>query len=1181
MPTCTTEGSKSVKCLACGASDTTTVEPIEALGHTWDTKYTVDKAVTCLSDGQESIKCTVCTAIDPDSVRVIKSAGQHVLEDGYTVAVVPTVFAEGLAIGTCSVCHEEDVEAALDKTEMTLHTYTYTGNKTAEPHFGAANIGDALGDKTFKPGNDLFLEFSVLLNNTTDILNGEAFGLGHIFKDANLTQKVKEFAWFHYRPQWKWCPFKGGFDFSEVKSIPFGPQYQKGTEGDENPNSEYYVVLENYEGWHRFGLQYTQNFYQDASGNVTKHDVTVSVYLDGVLVTEAIMEWSDMFYTAALVDGTLTYTQNPNIASYYAVYYNIASGYIKNEGDPDAYFPFGDFSLTVGDSFAMPVAPVENPESATFTPALGAAPMDATVHFELRYMDDCLAGNHTYTGKFTVDYDATCVEDGQKSYKCEVCGNVKTEAIDALGHDWEDDYTIDIKPTCTTEGQKSKHCSVCDAKDSTEVIDALGHNWSAETTVDIKVTCTTNGQESKKCTVCGEINRDSIVIIEAAGQHVLEEGYTVTTLPTVFAEGVGIGTCSVCHEEDVEAALDKTEMTLHTYTYTGNKTAEPHFGAANIGDALGDKTFKPGNDLFLEFSVLLNNTTDILNGEAFGLGHIFKDANLTQKVKEFAWFHYRPQWKWCPFKGGFDFSEVKSIPFGPQYQKGTEGDENPNSEYYVVLENYEGWHRFGLQYTQNFYQDASGNVTKHDVTVSVYLDGVLVTEAIMEWSDMFYTAALVDGTLTYTQNPNIASYYAVYYNIASGYIKNEGDPDAYFPFGDFSLTVGDSFAMPVAPVENPESATFTPALGAAPMDATVHFELRYMDDCLAGNHTYTGKFTVDYDATCVEDGQKSYKCEVCGNVKTEVIESAGQHVWVDEGAVVTTVPTVFSEGVEASTCSVCGDPVTRSISMTPAITNKYTSNKTQKKYATANIGEVLGDKTFQPGNDLYLEFSVLLNDSTENVSGNGFGWGHIANNGTDLADKNLDKVFSWFYYRVDATWCPFKGGFEFSGAVKDWYNETYGPKYVKEGNKDDYVVIDNYNGWHRFGLQYTQNFYQDANGNVTGHDVTITVYVDGNVVHKMKMDWGAYFYEAKLVNGELVYTPNTNINDYYVVIYNIASGALIDASKPGYFPFADISVSVGDDWVMPVEPVETPTECVFDQDGININTTAHFKVKSN
>ena len=47
---------------------------------------------------------------------------------------------------------------------------------------------------------------------------------------------------------------------------------------------------------------------------------------------------------------------------------------------------------------------------------------------------------------------------------CPVCGDIKQEIIDALGHDYSNEWTIDVMPTDTSDGYKSHHCIRCDAK---------------------------------------------------------------------------------------------------------------------------------------------------------------------------------------------------------------------------------------------------------------------------------------------------------------------------------------------------------------------------------------------------------------------------------------------------------------------------------------------------------------------------------------------------------------------------------------------------------------------------------------------------------------------------------------------------------------------------------------------
>ena len=445
--------------------------------------------------------------------------------------------------------------------------------------------------------------------------------------------------------------------------------------------------------------------------------------------------------------------------------------------------------------------------------------------------------NHTWTAEATVDKAATCTTAGAKSVKCTICGEKKEGSdvvVPALGHEYDDGITVEA--TCVTDGSVTKTCATCGDVDVTPIPSSGEHTWADSATVDVEATCYVDGYKSVKCTACNEIKADSTEIIPAGhywGLATTDVPATCTTdgvktvkcvscgiqqigseeiipafghsdiatviVPTIFSEGRIKGTCSTCGTY-VNEAVGKTEVTLNAYTTT-EKT--PYSETANIGDALGNKTFAPGNDLYLEFSVLLNSTTDNINGEGFGYGHIAKkaDPNASSAIyKEFSWFYYKPSAKWCNFKGGFEFSSTKEFTYGPTWK------EYGTAEDIVVLDNYDGWHRFGVQYTQNVYEN-NGEFT-YDVTVTVYVDGVKISQSIMDWGAMFYSAEVVDGATVYTQNPDVANYYVVCYNIASGHLIADNDPTAYFPFGDISLTVGTDFAKKVNKLDTPVEGTY-------------------------------------------------------------------------------------------------------------------------------------------------------------------------------------------------------------------------------------------------------------------------------------------------------------------------------------------------------------------------------------
>lgn len=109
--------------------------------------------------------------------------------------------------------------------------------------------------------------------------------------------------------------------------------------------------------------------------------------------------------------------------------------------------------------------------------------------------------DHVYTE--TVKKEATCEEAGIKSFACDKCNDIYTEAIEKLAHTYAD-ATCTAPKTCTvcgaTEGEPAAHtfadatcaapktCTVCGATEG----EATGHSFA-------DATC----GAAKTCTVCG------------------------------------------------------------------------------------------------------------------------------------------------------------------------------------------------------------------------------------------------------------------------------------------------------------------------------------------------------------------------------------------------------------------------------------------------------------------------------------------------------------------------------------------------------------------------------------------------------------------------------------------------------------------------------------------------------
>ena len=91
------------------------------------------------------------------------------------------------------------------------------------------------------------------------------------------------------------------------------------------------------------------------------------------------------------------------------------------------------------------------------------------------------AGDHTWNeGEITKE--ATCTQDGVKTYTCENCGETKTETIPAA-HKW-DEGKVTKEPTCTVKGVKTYTCSVC-GKTKTEEIATVAHKYGSDGKCDV------------------------------------------------------------------------------------------------------------------------------------------------------------------------------------------------------------------------------------------------------------------------------------------------------------------------------------------------------------------------------------------------------------------------------------------------------------------------------------------------------------------------------------------------------------------------------------------------------------------------------------------------------------------------------------------------------------------------
>lgn len=209
--------------------------------------------------------------------------------------------------------------------------------------------------------------------------------------------------------------------------------------------------------------------------------------------------------------------------------------------------------------------------------------------YSLEYADHCKPGTATITIKGTGNYtgtcvktfkivckhvfgegvitkEATCKEEGEEEFTCELCDETETKVLPKLEHKAVEDPGKEA--TCTEDGiTAGSHCAECgDVLLEQEVIPAKGHTWD-EGVVKEEATCTKTGSKEFTCTVCGEKKTEeleklphTVVKDEAKESTCTEDGKT---------EG---SHCSVCKE--VLKAQEIIPKTGHVWD-EGKVTKEP------------------------------------------------------------------------------------------------------------------------------------------------------------------------------------------------------------------------------------------------------------------------------------------------------------------------------------------------------------------------------------------------------------------------------------------------------------------------------------------------------------------------------------------------------------------------------------------------------------------------------
>ena len=110
------------------------------------------------------------------------------------------------------------------------------------------------------------------------------------------------------------------------------------------------------------------------------------------------------------------------------------------------------------------------------------------------------------------------------------------------------------------------------------------------------------------------------------------------------------------------------------------------------------------------------------------------------------------------------------------------------------------------------------------------------------------------------------------------------------------------------------------------------------------------------------------------------------------------------------------------------------------------------------------------------------------------------------------------------------------------------------------------------------YELTATLYIDGVMASSYAYEPGYeanLLYTAELVDGVLEYD---DVDGGWFYLFRIGDSAT-ENGQNSYLVFGDISMTVGDSFVLDVEPAENPTSGSYTIGGETLDGTVHFQLK--
>ena len=529
-PTCTEVGEKTYTCTRC---DKTKTEAIEALGHAYSDEWTVDKEATCEEAGSKSHHCTRPGCDSKSEVTEIAALGHEWGEGKETKE--PTCTEAGEKTYTCTRCDKTKTEAI----EALGHAYSEEWTVDKEATCEEAGSKSHHCTRPDCDGKSEVTEIAAL---------GHEWGEGKETKAPTCTE-VGEKTYTCTR-----C------DKTKTEAIEaLGHAYSDEWTVDKEATCE------------EAG---SKSHHCTRQGCDSKTDVTVIEALghewgEGKETkAPTCTEAGEKTYTCTRCNATKTEAIEA-LGHAYSEEWTVDKEATCEEAGSKSHHctrPGCDSKSEVTEIEALGHEWGEGKETKAPTCTEAGEKTYTCTRCNATKTEAIEALGHAYSEEWTVDKEATCEEAGSKSHHCTRPGcDSKTDVtvIEALGHEWGEGKETKA-PTCTEAGEKTYTCTRCNAT-KTEAIAALGHNYDTEWTVDKEATTTETGSKSHHCKVCGNKTDVTIIPMIKADVSINVEVVKKEDTPDTTIEGSNNEIInSVFTEEEIKAFKNgvKVEVTI-------------------------------------------------------------------------------------------------------------------------------------------------------------------------------------------------------------------------------------------------------------------------------------------------------------------------------------------------------------------------------------------------------------------------------------------------------------------------------------------------------------------------------------------------------------------------------------------------------------------------------------------